>query len=830
MRILTLRFANINSLAGEWAVNFEDPAFRDGLFALTGPTGSGKTSVLDALSLALYGRTVRQKVSKEANEVMTRGAGSASAEVAFETGGQRYLCTWSQHRARSKAGGNLQAAKRTLARLPEGRILCERLAEIDAAVAAVTGMTFEQFTRSVLLAQGQFDAFLKAKDDERSDILEQVTGTEIFSEVGAAVFARYQRERDRTALLGQHQAFLQVLDAEARAGLLLGRGAAQQAKQTLETEVVRLQSEQAWLDNLDTLRAQRARLLNEQAQHDARVLHMRPELERLVLADAARALDAAYAKFDAVRKLAWRRVRAWETRSVDGKAAEAELAGWRRELAAADTVCGTRDSSALTAEARRFPLVKTALILLEAKRAHAAALPVLDRLRAERDASAKERVRAENERAARKPDVESALKLAREKTELVKRVASLEEQRALLIDGQPCPLCGATGHPYSSGIPLPGLAAAQAGVDAIEQTLGKLEHEADAARLAAEAADRALRLQETVVQAGGQDARDAQNRFDVAREELKTRIETGAAVIREVGTVTAEMTAELAAAGFADEGQWKAARWTDREVERVRRGKTELSEQGSSLKGRFGDVETALRQKENEALSTRPKDEVDAELKEKRQALESVLQRLADLQAALKADDEALERRREQGEALAAQKTVFAKWETLNGWIGGENGARFKRYAQGITLRRLLQVANPHLTRMTRGRYVMVWEESDQGLLPAMIDREQGDVRRAVSNLSGGETFLVSLALALGLANMASGKLRVDSLFLDEGFGALDEDALDTALETLSGLQQQGKLIGVISHVPAIKERIRTQIQIQPQAGGHSILRGAGVA
>ena len=265
MRILTLRFANINSLAGEWAVNFEDPAFRDGLFALTGPTGSGKTSVLDALSLALYGRTVRQKVSKEANEVMTRGAGSASAEAAFEIDGQRYLCTWSQHRARSKAGGNLQAAKRTLARLPEGRMLCERLAEMDAAVAAVTGMTFEQFTRSVLLAQGQFDAFLKAKDDERSDILEQVTGTEIFSEVGAAVFARYQQERDKTALLGQHQAFLQVLDAEARAGLLLGRGAAQQAKQTLEAGVVRLQSEQAWLDNLDTLRAQRARLLNEQA-------------------------------------------------------------------------------------------------------------------------------------------------------------------------------------------------------------------------------------------------------------------------------------------------------------------------------------------------------------------------------------------------------------------------------------------------------------------------------------------------------------------------------------------------------------------------------------
>ena len=139
------------------------------------------------------------------------------------------------------------------------------------------------------------------------------------------------------------------------------------------------------------------------------------------------------------------------------------------------------------------------------------------------------------------------------------------------------------------------------------------------------------------------------------------------------------------------------------------------------------------------------------------------------------------------------------------------------------------QVANPHLARMTRDRYEMVWDPASPELVPEMIDREQGDVRRAASNLSGGETFLVSLALALGLSNMASGRLQVDSLFLDEGFGTLDEDALDTALETLAGLQRQGKLIGIISHVPAIKERIRTQIQIQPQAGGRSILRGAGV-
>lgn len=98
----------------------------------------------------------------------------------------------------------------------------------------------------------------------------------------------------------------------------------------------------------------------------------------------------------------------------------------------------------------------------------------------------------------------------------------------------------------------------------------------------------------------------------------------------------------------------------------------------------------------------------------------------------------------------------------------------------------------------------------------------------ATPNLSGRESFIVSLSLALGLSQMASKNVRVDSLFLDEGFGTLDEEALDTALETLSGLQQEGKLIGVISHVAALKERISTQIQVTPQTGGRSAVTGPG--
>jgi len=134
--------------------------------------------------------------------------------------------------------------------------------------------------------------------------------------------------------------------------------------------------------------------------------------------------------------------------------------------------------------------------------------------------------------------------------------------------------------------------------------------------------------------------------------------------------------------------------------------------------------------------------------------------------------------------------------------------------------------ANRQLEKMT-DRYLLIRDER-QPLELNVVDSYQAGEIRSTKNLSGGESFIVSLTLALGLSKMASQKVRVDSLFLDEGFGTLDEEALETALETLSGLQQDGKLIGIISHVSALKERISTQIIITPVLGGRSSLSGPG--
>jgi len=124
-------------------------------------------------------------------------------------------------------------------------------------------------------------------------------------------------------------------------------------------------------------------------------------------------------------------------------------------------------------------------------------------------------------------------------------------------------------------------------------------------------------------------------------------------------------------------------------------------------------------------------------------------------------------------------------------------------------------------------RYLLIRDDG-QPLELNVVDNYQAGEIRSTRNLSGGESFIVSLALALGLSRMASRNVRVDSLFLDEGFGTLDEEALETALSTLAGLHQEGKLIGVISHVGALKERIPTRIEVVPVAGGRSAIRGPG--
>ena len=219
-------------------------------------------------------------------------------------------------------------------------------------------------------------------------------------------------------------------------------------------------------------------------------------------------------------------------------------------------------------------------------------------------------------------------------------------------------------------------------------------------------------------------------------------------------------------------------------------------------------------------------EELEPQLKKVDESLKQLRDAIAGLKHKLSENTAAKERIKEKQSAIEAQKKECHRWEKLHGLIGSADGKKYRKFAQGLTFELMVSHANRQLEKMT-DRYLLIRDEQ-QPLELNVVDNYQAGEIRSTKNLSGGESFIVSLTLALGLSKMASRKVRVDSLFLDEGFGTLDEEALETALETLSGLQQDGKLIGIISHVSALKERISTQINIIPVSGGRSSLSGPG--
>lgn len=197
------------------------------------------------------------------------------------------------------------------------------------------------------------------------------------------------------------------------------------------------------------------------------------------------------------------------------------------------------------------------------------------------------------------------------------------------------------------------------------------------------------------------------------------------------------------------------------------------------------------------------------------------------MQQQQKQDEQCRQTHARQQAQIQARRQAAQRWRALNQLIGSASGDAFRRYAQQYTLDVLLAYANQHLTRLAP-RYRL-----QRGLDPLSLciaDGEFADELRSAHSLSGGESFLVSLALALalGLASLSSEKVKVESLFIDEGFGSLDADTLQTVMQALDRLQAGGRRIGVISHVHDMAERIGVQIRIQPQGGGQSALTVQG--
>ncbi|WP_027148988.1 AAA family ATPase [Methylobacter tundripaludum] len=208
---------------------------------------------------------------------------------------------------------------------------------------------------------------------------------------------------------------------------------------------------------------------------------------------------------------------------------------------------------------------------------------------------------------------------------------------------------------------------------------------------------------------------------------------------------------------------------------------------------------------------------LSAELQQQRQAIHTQKEEQVIL---LREDDKKIETGRALKAELDSQRGRWDQWESLNELIGSKSGAKFRTFAQSLTLEALLAHSNQHLEDFAKRYALQRVPGSDLEL--QIIDRDMADDVRSVHSLSGGESFLVSLALALGLASLSSNKTQVESLFIDEGFGSLDPETLDIAIASLDTLQALGRKVGVISHVPILVERIGAKVVVEKQGGGRS--------
>lgn len=984
MKILAIRGRNLASLEGDFEIDFTvEPLLSAGIFAISGPTGAGKSTLLDTMCLALFARTPRTDQAKENNVkfqdvsneqlsqsdprfLLRRGTSSGFAEVDFMAlNGHRYRTRWSVARARDKENGRLQNPRLALYNLDKEEEEQGTRSDLQARIIDLIGLTFEQFTRSVLLAQNDFSTFLKAEQGEKASLLEKLTGTELYSAISRQIFERNARAKEafdliqtriqgielltdeeendlRTRLAGTEKELQRVEKAKAE------QQALQEAVRSIEQQItIRQRQQKEAADKLvhatellTVARHEYEKGVEEQQQSEARFKSLQQEILQarkldIQLDTAIRDLSHSEQQLKNVmlrKEEAEKKYQAAVLRRRQGAEEIARLTAWRERYKKKERIAEQLSALLLhldAASATRSGM-EAAVRSIETLRQEMAALnkqlsdlqqTSANKQQALKRAEADYRNLEEELKAVDAPALDKQIeKLRQEREQLLIEQARLEasgnikDLRGRLQDGQPCPVCGSTHHPFANQVPV-------APVSALTLQLQDLSNKKETYV----AHTRHLtRLQQQLLQLHKElaDSEAACKEMAGKQQLAASRQEREEAIVKEQSTL---LTQSLSAADLLfGNSEWQKAwlqnpetfrktltdfarQWHENieKLHQLERQESAQKAECESLASFLPSLEkqaeesgqlheknraafSSLQAERKKLLNGRSADSVEQEYIRRMEELKERLKKLsatqteqsgiadqirgiadqiakdlteasADLlrrKAALdkwtadyldSSGGEPLEvilsrytqektelafRLRTQTEnkakvsglqeELNVRRTESERWAKLNELAGSADGAKFRRIAQGYTLDILLNYANVQLRELTR-RYRL--ERVPETLALQVIDRDMCDEVRTVHSLSGGESFLVSLALALGLSSLSSNRMRVESLFIDEGFGSLDAETLRVAMDALESLRTQGRKIGVISHVQEMTERIPVRVQVSRVGNGKSVVR-----
>ena len=303
MKIKKIEFCNINSLAHEWTIDFESPDFaKSGMFCISGPTGSGKTSILDAICLGLYGKTPRLgAIVGDTNEVMTYGAKNCYAKVTFECGGTVYSARWDQHR--SVRTNKLQKYSWVLTNETSQTVEASfsKQSEIETKMTRVIGLDFGQFTKSMMLAQGEFNKFLKCNENERAAILEKLTGDGIYRKIAVAVHDLYASANKAVEDIEVKIGDVSLLSNEELTDLNSKISAAELQKKTLAEETERLLYICTWFENLHGFEKLLSDAKNQLEKAKCAQAEFEPNRKKLERALHAQEVESSFVEFKSVR-------------------------------------------------------------------------------------------------------------------------------------------------------------------------------------------------------------------------------------------------------------------------------------------------------------------------------------------------------------------------------------------------------------------------------------------------------------------------------------------------------------------------------------------------